>query len=76
MKWLTEILYHYDGQGFAAGKFIISDLTLARLGATVAGEPFDERKHAPRLDVKAIKYHQLLVEKAASGARIRVFLDI
>lgn len=76
VRWLTEILYLYDGQSFAAGKFIISDLTLTRLGATIVGEPFDERKHAPRLDVKAITYHQLLVEEVATGARIRVFLDI
>ena len=76
VKWLTEILYLYDGQSFAAGKFIISELTLTRLGATIVGESFDERKHAPRLDVKAITYHQLLVEEVATGARIRVFLDI
>lgn len=76
VKWLAEVLYLYDGQGFAAGHFGISELSSTRLGATVVGEPFDERKHAPRLDVKAITYHQLLVEEVAAGARIRVFLDI
>ena len=76
VKWLTEVLYLYDGQGFASGHFVISELSSTRLEATVDGEPFDERKHAPRLDVKAITYHQLLVEEVAPGARVRVFLDI
>jgi SHS2 domain-containing protein len=76
MKWLTEVLYLYDGQGFAAGHFVISELSSTRLKATLSGEPFDAIKHAPRLDVKAVTYHQLLVEEAAEGARVRVFLDI
>jgi protein archease len=76
VKWMTEVLYLYDGQGFAAGKFVISELSLTRLVATVVGEPFNERKHVPRLDVKAITYHQLLVEEVDMGARVKVFLDI
>ncbi len=76
MKWLTEVLYLYDGQGFAAGHFVISELSSTRLKATLSGEHFDAIKHAPRLDVKAITYHQLLVEEAAEGARVRVFFDI
>jgi len=76
VKWLTEILYFYDGQRFAAGNFVISELSSTRLKATVAGESFDEGKHAPRLDVKAITYHQLLVEEVTTGARVRVFFDI
>jgi protein archease len=76
MKWLTEVLYLYDGQGFAAGHFVISELSSTRLMATLSGERFDAIKHAPRLDVKAITYHQLLVEEVAEGARVRVFFDI
>jgi SHS2 domain-containing protein len=76
VKWLTEVLYLYDGQGFAAGHFVISELSSTGLKATLTGEPFDAIKHAPRLDVKAITYHQLLVEETAEGTKVRVFLDI
>jgi SHS2 domain-containing protein len=76
VKWLAEVLYLYDGQGFATGQFVISEFSASRLAATVGGEPFDATKHAPRLDVKAITYHQLWIEESATGARVRVFLDI
>ena len=76
VKWLTEVLYLYDGQNFAVGNFVISEFSSTRLKATLTGEPFDAIKHAPRLDVKAITYHQLLVEEAAEVARVRIFLDI
>ena len=76
VKWLTEILYLYDGQGFAGGGFKISRLSPKRLEATIQGETFLESKHTPRLDVKAITYHQLLIEQGRAGARVRVYLDI
>ncbi|MFN8007977.1 MAG: archease [Terriglobia bacterium] len=76
VKWLTEILYLYDGQGFASGGFEISQLTPTRLEGIVHGEPYRENKHTPRLDVKAITYHQLWVEEGSTGSRLRVFLDI
>jgi SHS2 domain-containing protein len=76
VKWLTEILYLYDGAGFAACQFEIDVLTPASLSAKVLGEPFAADRHVTRLDVKAVTYHQLSVEKHESGARVQVFLDI
>jgi SHS2 domain-containing protein len=76
VKWLAEILYLYDGMKFAAARFEISELTPTSLSATVHGEPFSSDRHAARLDVKAITYHQLLCEQTATGARLQVFLDI
>jgi SHS2 domain-containing protein len=76
VKWLTEILYLYDGKKFVGAQFQISELSPQKLSATVLGERFSEEKHATRLDVKAITYHQLLLEESEEGARVRVFLDI
>lgn len=76
VKWLTEVLYLYDGKRFVGARFQISELTTQRLRALVRGEPFSGEKHRTRLDVKAITYHQLLVERSAEGARVQVFLDI
>lgn len=76
VKWLTEILYLYDGMRFAAARFQIDELTSTSLAAKVFGEPFSEGRHVTRLDVKAITYHQLLCEENETGARVRVFLDI
>jgi SHS2 domain-containing protein len=76
VKWLTEILYLYDGERFAGGRFQISELSPQDLRAKVTGESFSEKKHETRLDVKAITYHQLSVEQNEEGGRVRVFLDI
>ena len=76
VKWLAELLYLYDGQHFVAKGFRIEDLTPTRLTAAVSGEILDLARHATKLDVKAITYHQLSVLQTDEGARIRVFLDI
>lgn len=76
VKWLTEILYLYDGLRFVAAQFQIEELTSTSLSAKVLGEPFSEDRHVTRLDVKAITYHQILCQQNEEGARVRVVLDI
>jgi SHS2 domain-containing protein len=76
VRWLNEILYLYDGQGFVAVKFDISQCVPTLLEANVAGEGFDPRKHTPRTDVKAITYHQVAVFEESDGWHVRAFVDI
>jgi SHS2 domain-containing protein len=76
VKWLSEILYLYDGQQFLPSDVEITRLTATELGAVVAGEPVNEKKHALKMDVKAITYHQLKVEERKDGCLVRVFVDI
>lgn len=76
VRWLTEVLYVYDGQQFVPKEFDIHELSSQHLKATVRGEPISAEKHRMRLDVKAITYHQLEVKEDNDGALVRVFLDI
>jgi len=76
VKWLTEILYLYDGQQFVSGSFQITILKNTMLTATIRGEVFHPDRHRTRLDVKAVTYHQMTIEEHLPGARVRVFLDI
>ena len=76
VRWLTEVLYLYDGLTFAPREFKIGQLSSHLLEAQVRGEPFDRRRHTVRLDVKAITYHQLEVRRRGSGHWLQVFLDI
>ena len=76
VRWLTEVLYLYDGLKFAPRHFKIGRLSSQFLEAQVRGELFDPGRHAVRLDVKAITYHQLQIRKRASGYWLQVFLDI
>jgi len=76
VQWLSEILYLYDGKGFACGEFTITKFTQTDLESIVRGEPFDSNKHKPKLDLKAVTYHQLLVRETPDGGLVRVFFDI
>jgi SHS2 domain-containing protein len=76
VRWLSEVLYLYDGQGFVGKEFVIEYMTETNLKARVLGEQFSAERHSTKLDVKAITYHQILVHKDETHALVRVFLDI
>ena len=76
IRWLSELLYLYDGQRFISSDFVMDHLTTTTLRAHVAGEHFAPERHRMRLDVKAVTYHQLEVREEADGTAVRVFLDV
>jgi SHS2 domain-containing protein len=76
VKWLSEILYLYDGEDFLSSFISIDRLSPTELDATVAGERVDEKKHRLKTDVKAVTYHQLKVEEVQDGCLVRVYFDI
>jgi SHS2 domain-containing protein len=70
------VLYLYDGEKFVSKEFSVVELQRDCLQAKVLGETLVAEKHVTRLDVKAVTYHQLVVEETNAVCRIRVFLDI
>jgi len=76
VRWLSEIIYLYDGEDFLLSDVTVSRLERGELEATLAGEKVVEGKHKLRMDVKAITYHQLKVDETPEGVLLRVFLDI
>lgn len=76
VKWLSEILYLYDGNDFLVSDVSIEQLSNISLEAILTGDILDERKHVLKLDVKAITYHQLEIEEREDGCRVKVFVDI
>jgi SHS2 domain-containing protein len=76
VRWLSEIIYLYDGEGFLLCDVSIRKFSGCELEATLSGEKVAEAKHKFKTDVKAITYHQLKIEEGVNGAVARVFLDI
>ena len=76
VRWLGEVLYLYDGERFVPARFDVSSASTAGLRAGAAGEPADPRRHALRLDVKAVTYHGVSVKRSPGLCEVRVFLDI
>jgi len=76
VNWLSEVLYLFDAERWLFSGFEISRLTMCSLAAVGRGEKFDPARHAIKLQVKAITYHQLALEHGAGGWRVQVYVDI
>lgn len=76
VNWLSEVLYLFDTNQFAARDFRVDDIAADRLRATLIGEPREPERHPWELIIKAVTYHQLKVEQQNSRWQAEVFLDI
>jgi SHS2 domain-containing protein len=72
---LTELLALFTVEGF-----IWRDASVTEAGrslrVTLRGEPFDPARHAFRGEIKAVTYHQLMVDNSPGGWRSRVIFDV
>ena len=76
VRWLSEVLYLFDGCGFAASHFDVQLPAPASLIATVHGERFSPSRHTVRTDVKAVTYHLLHIRQGPDECVVRVYMDI
>jgi SHS2 domain-containing protein len=76
---LEELLYFKDSEDLLLrpARITVQELEgMYRLEAALSGEKIDSRKHNFLVDVKAVTYHRLRVEKARVGWRATVVLDV
>ena len=73
--WLGELLYT-----FHVRKLVFSDFTVAvcerGLQGTARGEPIDEARHKLDVEIKAVTWHGLKVERTSDGWLAEVIVDI
>ena len=75
VAFLSELLYKYEVNDFLPKRVNISLLTDKDLKAEVYGEKIDLKRHTIDTQIKAITYHQLVIEKNKDW-KIRVIFDI
>lgn len=75
VNWLNEVLYYVDGEHVTFRRFEVQKADEETAVGIGFGEPRSE-KHAPKLIVKGVTYHQLRIEESAEGWSCQVFLDI
>lgn len=76
-SWLAELLFLFSGQAWLARKAEITEITPTRLTATIYGERSDPVRHEIEVEIKAVTWHMLGIEKQADGTlRGTVVLDI
>ncbi|MBI5464804.1 MAG: archease [Ignavibacteriales bacterium] len=76
VRWLSEILFLFDGEHFLTTQAAVNDLSETALTAVLVGERLNPDKHRLHKDVKAATYHQLSIKQEADGWTARVFFDI
>lgn len=76
VNWLSELLYLHDAEGWLFSDFAVREWEERSLAAVARGEKFDSRRHQAKMMVKAITYHQLVLERTSEGWRAQVYVDI
>ncbi len=72
---LTELLVLFTVEGFIWRDASVKEVDRS-LRVTLRGEPFDPTRHPFRGEIKAVTYHQLVVENSPDGWRSRVIFDV
>lgn len=73
--WLNELLYRFESERLLFRDFQVH-VSESGIDATLRGEPADPDRHQLAHEVKAITYHQLVIEPTESGWRAEVIVDI
>ncbi len=77
VDWLSELLFIHSAENIVFGSFNVAVNEKAHsLHAEVFGEPYNNQKHGYGVEVKAVTYHMLKVEKRPMGYVAQVIFDI
>lgn len=74
--WLRELLFLFDTERFVPGALDLRAVSRTALEATIRGEPFDPRRHAPQPEVKAVTRHGLTAIQRDDGWEAEVVFDL
>lgn len=78
--WLETLLVRSEVNRMLYCKFKISEITRIsngfKLRAQIWGERFDDKKHVPKVGVKAITYHMMEIIKKPEEVTLKFILDI
>ncbi|MFH1829602.1 MAG: archease [Pseudomonadota bacterium] len=77
VRWLSELLFVFETRRLVLSKFYIDEIDETHLDGLAKGLKFDSTRHDQKLDIKAVTYHKLLVEKTKDGKwKAEIIFDI
>ncbi|HEY3174395.1 MAG TPA: archease [Candidatus Polarisedimenticolia bacterium] len=77
VRWLSELLYLHDAEGLVLRGFEIVELREDRVTGRAVSERYDPVRHRPRTQIKAVTYHQLLLQRQeGEGWKARLVFDV
>ena len=76
VRWLSEILYLFDGEHLLVSAIEISSISSIQLQSTLTVVPLKRGHHEILREIKAVTYHQISVERKNDGWEARIIFDI
>jgi SHS2 domain-containing protein len=76
INFLREMLYLFNGENWVVGKCEIIKCGNKKLVTQLMGEPYNNRKHLIKTEIKAVTYCGLSVTKNKSGWKAKVIFDV
>ena len=76
VDWLTGLLYLHDVEVLLFKEFTVESVGEDGLKAVVKGEPFQEKIHVIKTEVKAVTYHQIKVQQEQGGWKTQIIFDL
>ena len=76
VNWLSELNYLFVTESKIFNKFEIEHFRDNELSATVLGEKFNAHKHPFHTEIKAVTFHDLLIEKVGKHWETKIVFDI
>ncbi len=73
--WLTELLILFDRRRIVCRRFEVR-FTTSGLAGRAWGEDLSLDRHRPRMEIKAVTYHQLRIDATPQGFEAWVIFDL
>jgi SHS2 domain-containing protein len=76
VKWLSELLYLFEGERLIITDIRVNSLSLNNINSTVDIVKFDSGFHEVLREIKAVTYHQIEVKEEMGLWTARVIFDL
>lgn len=76
VKWLEEILYHFETDALLAVNFEVTRCDLKNFTAAIHGLEWDPTRQFLKTQIKAVTFHELAIHKKDDQFEVQVILDV
>lgn len=76
VKWLEEVLYHFETESLLGLGFNVTCCELDRFKATIHGMEWNPTLQPLKTQIKAVTFHELEIVKKADQFEVQVILDV
>jgi SHS2 domain-containing protein len=76
IAWLNELIFLFDTEHLLFHDVAIDSITETSVRGRVSGEPYDAQRHELSSAIKAVTWHEAMVNRTEQGYQARIIFDI